>query len=224
MAKRPWALLTLVLILATAVARSSGPPLELRVESFSAPHSFFSAWTIKKWAGVVNLAFRNDAAGPFLDLNSDSSSWLFIRKMPVELIKTPVITWRWKTAALPPGADGRVKDLDDQAALLYIVFPGKGFLSAMETRVLGYSWETVPSRGTTYTSTKNKDTRFIVLRSSKDPLDTWQTESRDVALDFKALFGEEPPAAPKAIAFQIDSDDTRALAKSAISDIRFISR
>lgn len=193
------------------------------LESFGAPASFYGSWRVKRWAGVVSLDFLRDGARPYLRLSCPSSSWAFYRKVDVRLARTPLLCWSWKADVLPTGGDGRYRATDDEAGQVYVLFPGRGLLGSLRERILEYTWETVPPRGTLYTPQRNADTRVFVLRSSADGLGAWKNESRDVAADFRRAFGENPPD-PVGISFQIDSDDTHSLARSCFADLAFEGR
>lgn len=196
---------------------------EVMVESFRSATPFYQTWKIKKWVGNVEVDFLQNGSMPFVQLTSDSSSWAFLRKVRVDLKETPVLTWTWKADALPRGGDGRFKATDDEAAQIYVLFPGKGLFGSLDYRILGYTWETVPAAGTFYTSPKNSNAKIFVLRSERDGLDEWKHETRDVAADFKKAFGTDAPD-PVAFSFQIDSDDTHSRAQSGLADIAFKSR
>jgi hypothetical protein len=203
-----------------AAPRAKGALATLLVEDFRSPESFYQEWKIKKWAGSVTLRFSKDASMPFLDLRAPSSSWAFVRRVDVDLKERPLLTWAWKADVLPKGSDGRRSETDDEAAQLYVFFPGKGLLGSLENRIIGYTWEQVPQDGTMYTSPKNSNTKVFVLRSGKDGLGVWKQECRDVAADFAKAFSEPAPK-PIAVCFQIDSDDTRSTAQSSIADLAF---
>jgi hypothetical protein len=196
---------------------------EVMVESFQSAAPFYSAWKIKKWVGNVDVDFLHNGAMPFVRLTSDNSSWAFLRKVSVDLKETPMLTWTWEADALPPGGDGRYRATDDEAAQVYVLFPGRGLLGSLDYRILGYTWETVPAAGTFYASPKNSNVRVFVLRSKRDGLKVWKHEIRDVAADFKRAFGTDAPN-PVAFSFQIDSDDTHSFAQSGMADIAFKSR
>ena len=193
------------------------------VEDFRSPASFYQDWKVKKWVGVVALDFQSEGAMPFLRMRAPSSSWAFVRKVDVNLKERPLLTWSWKADILPKGSDGRRNETDDEAAQVYVFFPGKGLFGSLDNRIIGYTWEQVPAVGTLYTSPKNSNTKVFVLRSEKDGLGAWKTETRDVAADFQRAFGEPAPK-PLAVCFQIDSDDTHSTAQSDIADLAFRER
>ena len=204
---------------------ASGPPgpSTVWVETFASAASFRAEWTVKKWRGAVDLLFETSQGAPALDLVSRSSSWAFLRRVDVDLTRTPVLAWSWRVDAYPPSGDGRRAESDDEPAQVYVFFPGKGPAGRLQPRILGYTWETVPEAGTFYHSPKNDGTRVFVLRSRRDGQGIWASEARDVAGDFERAFGESAPR-PLAVCFQIDSDDTASTARSAFAALRFTSR
>ena len=222
----------LTLLAAAALCAStrsaSGPPgppgpSTVWVETFASAASFRADWTVKKWRGAVDLLFGTWEGLPTLNLVSRSSSWAFLRRVEVDLSKTPVLAWSWRVDAYPPSGDGRRAESDDEPAQVYLFFPGKGLAGKLQPRILGYTWETVPEAGTFYHSPKNDETRVFVLRNRRDGQGVWASEARDVAGDFQKAFGEPAPA-PLAVCFQIDSDDTASSARSAFAALRFTSR
>ncbi len=191
------------------------------VEDFSSPSNFYDLWKIKKWKGTVSLDFLSGAIGPYLELTSNDSSWAFVRQIDDDLSRSPYLEWEWKVDELPPGGDGRIKNKDDEAAQVYVFFPGSGFFSKLDPRIVGYTWETAPPKGTFYHSPKNDNTRVFVLRNESDPKGQWFSERRDVNKDFVFAFGGSEAPKPGAICIQTDSDDTRSVSKCGFAKIRF---
>ena len=64
---------------------------------------------------------------------------------------------------------------------------------------------------------------FIVLRSGAEGLGRWSTERRDVAGDYRSVYGETPDD-PKVIAISVDTNDTHSTAAGLIGPIAFVSR
>ena len=218
--------LALGLFLILIPSRLNGIPVpDTVVESFSSARAFYSAWRIKKWTGQVDLSFLRNADNPYLQLACPSSSWAFVRKVNVNIHNTPILTWSWRVKAFPKGGDGRFRATDDEAAQVYVVFPGSGLFSfgAWSSRILGYTWETLPAPGTFYHSPRPADTRIFVLRNERDGLNVWKNESRDVVADFEQAFGAPPPN-PNYFCIQIDSDDTHSFAESDFGSIEFRAR
>lgn len=139
-------------------------------------------------------------------------------KGKVDLKATPVLEWSWKAVVLPKGGDSRRKATDDQAAQIFVVWPR--FPEAVRSRIIGYVWDTTAPVGTIVKSEKTATVTYVVLRSGTAELGRWVTERRNVAEDFRKLYGEEPEP-PGGLSISIDSNDTSSVAESFMGPIFF---
>ena len=139
-------------------------------------------------------------------------------KGKVDLKQTPILEWTWKAVVLPQGGDSRKKELDDQAAQIYVAWPR--FPEAVRSRIIGYVWDTTAPVGTIVKSEKTGTVTYVVVRSGTTDLGKWITERRNVREDFKKIYGEEPEN-PGAISIAIDSNDTKSSAESFMGTIVF---
>lgn len=175
-------------------------------------------WAIKEWKGKADVQVVKDEAGHVLRLRSEKTSTALYKEIEFNIKDYPFLNWRWKTTKIPAGGDVRKKDTDDQAAQIYVVFPK--FPSQINSRMLGYIWDTSAPAGSEVTSAKWSTTKYIVLKSGKDEIGKWFSEKRNAYEDYKRLFNEEPPKVGS-IALMIDSDDTKTSAESFFGDIYF---
>jgi hypothetical protein len=136
----------------------------------------------------------------------------------VNLKETPVLEWSWKVTVLPTGANSCRKATDDQAAQIFIVWPR--FPKEVRSRIVGYVWDTTAPVGTICKSEKTGTVTYVVVRSGPADLGKWFTERRNVADDFKKIYGEDPDA-PGALSVAIDSNDTSSTSESFIGAILF---
>jgi Protein of unknown function (DUF3047) len=139
-------------------------------------------------------------------------------KGKINLRETPVLEWSWKVVALPKNGDCRKKSADDQAAQLYVVWPR--FPEAVRSQIIGYIWDTTAPAGSVVRSEKTATVTYIVMRSGTADLGKWITEQRNVAEDYKKIYGG-PPDGPGIISIAIDSDDTASSAESFFGPILF---
>lgn len=175
-------------------------------------------WRLKEWKGKANYSVVDTEAGKAIHLKSSSSSSALYREMKFDIKQYPYINWRWKVARLPREADVRKRSADDQAAQLYVIFPR--FPASVNSKILGYIWDTSAPVGHMLTSTKSPNTRYIVMKSGSDGLGQWFRENRNVYEDYKKLFREDPPSVGS-VSVMIDSDDTKSSAEAFIGDIYF---
>jgi hypothetical protein len=141
-------------------------------------------------------------------------------KGKVNLKETPILEWTWKVTGLPRGANSCRKATDDQAAQVFVVWPR--FPEAVRSRIVGYVWDSTQPVGTMCKSEKSGTVTYIVIRSGPADLGKWFTERRNVAEDFKKIYGEDPEP-PAAVSVAIDSNDTQSTSESFIGAIVFKS-
>jgi hypothetical protein len=139
-------------------------------------------------------------------------------KGKVDLKATPILEWTWKVVVLPTNADCRKKSADDQAAQLYVVWPR--FPEAVRSQIIGYIWDTTAPVGSVVKSEKTGTVTYIVVRSGTADLGKWLTERRNVAEDYRKVYGAAPDN-PGIISLAIDSDDTSSAAESFFGAILF---
>jgi DUF3047 family protein len=154
-----------------------------------------------------------------LRLRSEKNSFAVHRDLVLDVRKYPILTWSWKVAKLPTGGDVREPLRDDQAAQVYVVFP-RWPTPRTASDVIGYVWDTHAPVGTSIRHPRAPNVRIIVLESGSGRLDTWLHEQRNVAEDYKTLFGGQPPRAGK-IALMIDTNDTKSAAEALFGELTF---
>lgn len=175
-------------------------------------------WKVKEWKGKADISVVKTQFGNAVHLKSADTSSAIYREMAFDIKEFPHINWRWKVTKLPKGADVRKKSADDQAAQVYVVFPR--FPESINSRLVGYIWDSSAPAGHAFHSAKSKNTKYVVIRSGPSELGEWFQEKRNVYEDYKTLFKEEPPKAGS-VSLMIDSDDTDSAAESFIGDIYF---
>lgn len=190
----------------------------LPIPIIKAPNGSAEGWQLKEWSGKAKYEVIDTEAGGALHLSSNATSTALYKDARFNIKDLPILHWKWKAAKLPAGADVRKKNADDQAAQVYVVFPR--WPEAVNSRLVGYIWDTSAPAGSIVTSTKTSNVRYIVLRSGEADLGRWLSEQRNVYADYKKLFNEEPPEAGR-VSVMIDSDNTKSSAESFVADIYF---
>lgn len=154
-------------------------------------------------------------------MRSNKASVSLYRNLKIDLKTYPTLAWQWKVTELPQGADARVTNKDDQAAGIYVVFPR--FPSLINSRFIGYVWDSSVPEGTVLRSRKNPQIHYIVIRSGYGKTNEWINEERNVYADYQMVFGEEPTEVG-ALSLMIDTDDTRSQAESFFGRIVFSNK
>ncbi|HNX53724.1 MAG TPA: DUF3047 domain-containing protein [Pontiellaceae bacterium] len=154
-------------------------------------------WSVegKPFTKASIFEVQNNPAAPghqWLSVTSEkaSASLLSSYPLPVNLNKTPIIRWRWRATVLPPGADGRDPEKDDQVIGLYV---SSG--SRFRQQSIAYRWETqtpVGAEGTVRYASLFAVKWFTVRNENHVDGETFFIEERNVAEDFKKTFGAVP--------------------------------
>jgi hypothetical protein len=160
------------------------------------------------------------------------------------------LQWRWRLDEPLGGgvrpADIRRKDGDDAALKVCVMFDhaldrvpfGERTLLRLARSVTGenlpaatvcYLWDAMQPANTQGANPYTRRVRYVVLQGRTAPLQRWVAESRDVAVDFLALFGDELPAdgptraapAVSAVVIGADSDNTQARSSGWIAQLQW---
>ena len=178
-----------------------------------------SGWQVKEWKGKADISLVNSSdTGQVLLLKSKGTSTGVYKDIELDIKKAPYLNWQWKVTKLPERGDVRSSSTDDQAAQIYVIFPK--FPSQVNSRILGYIWDTNAPKDSMLTSTKFSKSKDVRISSGQKGLGNWLSEKRNVYEDYKNLFKEEPPKVGR-VSVMIDSDDTRSSAESYFGDIFF---
>lgn len=151
-----------------------------------------------------------------LRLHAEGEAVRIGRAFKVDPNATPWLTWEWKALALPEG-DVRDAKRNDQAARIMLMFEGM--------KAILYVWDTVAPVGTEVRPDEFEifDRVLIVVRSGSADLGLWLRERRDVAADYRRVFGEAPRRI-KWIGFESHSNDTKSQSGALFGAVSFEPR
>ena len=121
----------------------------------------------------------------------------------------PWLEWRWRVDALQGAADIRVKEREDFAAAIFLIFGRPGLLSR-DAPTPAYVWtnERVARDSIVVSPRFPAQMRSVVVENGSGRLGSWRTERRNVVADFKRAFGRDPPEVVELIAIFTDNDNT----------------
>lgn len=164
-------------------------------------------WELTENEGKADLALVNEQHGQALRLRSNSSSFSIQKEVEIDLKQTPFLVWQWKVTELPKGGNFSKGSTDDQAAQLILGFSWRKFIT--------YIWDSTAPRGTMADAPSPlfRTIKAVVIQSGETEKGKWITEMRNVAEDYKKLFGDEPDKIV-GIRIQINSQHTKSQAES----------
>ena len=151
-------------------------------------------WRLKGKPGTEKAKFsvEKEKDISFLRMEADNESASLLTDIKgLDLLKTPILSWRWRAVTLPKGADGRFRSKDDQAIGVYV---GTG--SVLNNKSISYRWDTDTPKGSEGNVTYGVGTvnvKWFTLRNKEDlKKDQWYTEKRNFLEDFEKAWGFVP--------------------------------
>lgn len=137
----------------------------------------------------------------------------YINEQPTEwmLDSYPCLGWDWRAVHLPEGA--REDKVNDTGAAVYVYF-GKDWLG--RPRSIKYSYSSTLPVGTELSFGPLK---LVVVSSGIDGSGEWVTIQRNVAEDYRHLFGRRPPKSATLITLWSDTDTTKDTAVADFDNI-----
>lgn len=148
------------------------------------------------------------------------------------------LSWRWRIDQPNIAADLGSKAGDDNPVKVCLLFDlslqAVPFMERQLMRIarastgqelpaatLCYVWDARLPAGTVLDNAYSRRVRMIVLRGPEAPLQRWQAEQRNVAADFKRVFGDEAAQMPplRAVAIGGDADNTGARSLAYLADL-----
>ena len=230
-------------VLATCALAAFAPP-DYAVASFSAMRAGgpVNGWQPMRLGDVPASRYDlvRDGGTTVVRGRADGSASGLVRAFDLDANRYPILSWRWKADNVIPGGNITRKGGDDYPARIYVTFdydPGDlsfgDRLKYRALRALGY--DDIPVRALSYVwANRASETRIVPnaftdwvqmvpVESGAGNVGTWQRERRDIVADYRAAFGEEPPAI-SGIAIMTDADNTGGQATAYFGDMRLSSR
>ena len=233
---------SLILLVVASGAAESADPANSAITPFSAgsPGSAFSApWrivTLPKPKPATQYTLVADEGTTVLRAEANASMASLVHPLKLDPKDYPFLSWRWRISNLLNKADIRTKAGDDFPARVYVLFDydvgklslfqrikiflaRKIFGREVPAAALCYVWDGKTPVGTSVWSPYTDRVRVIVVESGSANVNRWREAERDVVADFRAAFGEEPPAI-SGVAVASDTDNTGESVTAMYGDIR----
>lgn len=193
--------------------------------------------TVPKIQKHTRYSLVRDAETIVLLADADASMASVLHAVSFDPRQYPIIEWRWKITGLLRKADMTTKAGDDFPARIYVLFDYDIAKLPFSQRVkfrlaralyggdiplaaLCYVWDGKSARDTSAWSVYTDRVRLIVAESGAANVGRWVDMRRNVAEDFRAAFGEEPPPV-SGIVIATDTDNTGESVAAYYGDIRF---
>ncbi|MDJ0624158.1 MAG: DUF3047 domain-containing protein [Desulfocapsaceae bacterium] len=181
-----------------------------------------SRWQTDEFEGLTDYSFvQDDARGWVLKAHSIGTASCLIRKIQVDLNKTPFLNWSWKAEKLPDVDNVRTKVSDDYPARIYVIFKtGPWFWN---TRALNYVWSTTIPVGESWPNAFASEAKMVAVRSGGQEVGRWVTEKRNIRDDIAKFFDMDIEFI-EAVALMTDTDNANTEAIAYYDNIYFSDR
>lgn len=180
-----------------------------------------AGWKEESFHGLTRYEIVSDGSRTSLRADSSASASYLIKKVNVDLLKTPVLNWSWRTDKFLDGIDERTPEGDDYPARIYIVFSRGPFF--WRTRALNYVWSSSQPRGTIWPSALTGNSMMIAVRSRADGTGRWYEERRNIPGDYRMTFKEDASHV-SAVAIMTDTDQSGQEARAWFGNVYFSAR
>ncbi|MBT0963570.1 DUF3047 domain-containing protein [Denitromonas iodatirespirans] len=184
----------------------------------------------------TDFSIVREAGDGVLRAYSQAAASSLVHTLPAPVSPHTRLDWRWKVSQAVPQSAIASKATDDYAARVYVFFDydksrlpftdrvkidlARNLYGAdLPTAALCYVWGTADAVGTIAPNPYTDRVRMIVLQRGDARAGQWVSESRDLAADFQAAFGEAAPAVT-GIALGADTDNTGATVEARFGDLR----
>jgi hypothetical protein len=200
-------------------------------------------WRARFLPGIPHADVRlvEDAGARVLRIRAEGAAGSAIHPLAADPAATPRLSWRWKVDRALGKAEWGTRAGDDFAARVYVAFDlPAGRLTLLERAKLAlarivhgddvpaaalcYVWASGVAPGTSAWNPYASRVRMVALESGNERAGTWVEESRDVAADFRAAFGEGAVPRLTGVAASTDTDQTLEAATAWFADFRLEPR
>ena len=235
------AVFAVLAVCAAPAAMAAGPSELIRADSDSA--TLGAGWqllTLPKQKPPVTVFTADRTLGrPALRMEAAASYGHMAH--PLTGAAPATISWSWRVEKSSAAIDLRSKAGDDSPAKVCLSFDlplsqvpfferellriaRRTTTVPLPAATLCWVWGHAEAAGSVVVNPYTQRVRSIVLRGQRDALGQWFDETRDVAADFRAAFGDESQAVPpvSAVLVGADTDNTGAQTLGYVAGLRLL--
>ena len=205
--------LLLIILLFFSITFSTVAPIVKRI-----PVNPLSYWQEHSFKGHTSYQLTEMDGQPSIKAVSMNSASALVKKVSINLNKTPYMYWRWRVDGVLDNPNERTRQGDDYPARIYVV--KEGDWTPWRTRSINYVWSSSQPVGTVWPSAYTKQSMMVAVRSGVSDALHWKAERRNVKEDFKRLFGQDVHQIDL-VALMTDTDNTEARASAWYGEIYF---
>ncbi|WP_455200167.1 DUF3047 domain-containing protein [Kaarinaea lacus] len=180
-----------------------------------------SNWETEEFSGKTSYELVTIDNRQAIKAISNQSASGLVRKMKVDLTKTPYLNWSWKVDSILSDVNETQKEGDDYAARIYVVISGGIFF--WRTRAISYAWASKQPKNSHWPNAFTGNATMVAMQSGPALTGQWVTEKRNVLEDIEKLLDIDKTQID-AIAIMTDTDNSKQSATAYYGDIYFTAQ
>ena len=209
-----------VVALVVAVAALAAPPVGVPNVSRIVVDTFergeLKGWIERQYNGRTIYRVVSEGQNKFVMAHSRASASALGKLVRFDPVRLSHLEWRWKIEdIIDDGRQSKI-EVNDHAAGVCVIF-AKG-LFPWQMHVINYVWANTLEKGAMTRHPSEENVRIVAVESGRTLVRRWIRERRNLAEDYRKLFGDEPPQVV-AIAIMTDTDHTGTQATAYYDDI-----
>lgn len=171
-------------------------------------------WEPVDFEGKTQYTIQKAGTNSFLEARAQSAASGLGVKLNIPTRKGTMISWRWKIDKTAAGASDDVKRTFDHTARIFVAFK----TSIGPPRTINYVWANKIPAGKAFEHPSSGRARLIAMESGNAKAGQWLEYKRDLAADWKLLFGNDDPPNIVSIGLMTDSDGTQQTVTGGYDD------
>lgn len=208
-------------LLAAAVLATSAPTDLVRLGDASLGEGLPPGWMARRVSGspLPTYSVREDDGQLLLHVEGMGAAGWAYRELAAPIGESAgVLRWSWRVLELPSGADLRVREKDDAALRLCVVFGKPGGLGAAGSRIIFYTWGNAEPSGLSRESFASAKFRIVRVAGAMEAGREWHQQEVAPFEDYRRFWDREPGPIT-AIGLMQDTDMTGAMAVSELRSL-----
>jgi hypothetical protein len=190
-------------------------------------------WSVNRFKSPSRYQLVEDAGATVLKGSAQASASGLIQHLDLDPRERPLLSWRWKVMALAPTEASP----DDSPARIAVSFAGDVQKLPFSDRLfydqfrfftgqqlpyaaLMYVWGSRTPRDGIVANGYTSRIKIIAVENGREKLGKWLEETRNVAADYRRLFGEEPGKVIS-VGIMTETDASDRVLEAYYGDIEF---
>jgi hypothetical protein len=161
-------------------------------------------WQPVKFGSPTDYTIVNDSTNAYLRAVANKSCSALMTELSLKPSGRSIVRWQWKIDGVPTNGTDRVAGSFDHAARIIIAFD----TLIGPPRTVNYVWANREKVGVTLPHPLSGRAQMIVLQSGNERVGEWIAEERNIAEDWRRLFGGKTVPKITAIGVITDSENT----------------